>query len=97
MRLDKYLKSARLIKRRTLAKEFCDAGKATVNGRAAKASTEITPGDRLVLHFWNRTMVLEVLRLADNLPAAQAATLYTILEETRLTGSGSRNLPVDGE
>lgn len=81
MRLDKYLKVSRIIKRRTLAKEVCDRGQVTVNGRVAKAGAEIKPGDVLVVNFGRRALKLEVLSVQDNVPAKLAAGLYQIIED----------------
>ena len=68
MRLDKYLKVSRLIKRRTVANEACDLGRITVNDRVARASYAI--------HFGERTLAVEVLSVADNVGKADAAALY---------------------
>ncbi len=81
LRLDKFLKVSRVIKRRTLAKEVCDRRQVTVNGRVAKAGTEIKPGDVLVVNFGRRTLKLEVLSVQDNVPAKLAAGLYQIIED----------------
>lgn len=66
MRLDKYLKVSRLIKRRTVANEACDAGRVLVNGRAARASYDVKSGDELELQFGQRTVKVRVLTVADN-------------------------------
>jgi ribosomal 50S subunit-recycling heat shock protein len=76
MRLDKYLKTARLIKRRTVANEACDNGLVTVNGRAARASYEVKPGDVIALRFGVRTVTVEVLSTEENVRQADAAALY---------------------
>ena len=65
MRLDKYLKVSRIIKRRTVANEACDAGRVLVNGQPAKASRDIKPGDKLEIQFGQRTVKIEVLNVAD--------------------------------
>lgn len=62
MRLDKYLKVSRLIKRRTVANEACDAGRIQVNGKVAKASVQVKPGDVIEIQFGNRNTKVEVLR-----------------------------------
>ena len=80
MRLDKLLKVSRLIKRRTVAKEVCDAGRIEVNGRPAKASTEVKPGDTIVIGYGHRQLKVEVVALADNVRADQARELYRELE-----------------
>ena len=66
MRLDKYLKVSRLIKRRTVANEACDAGRVTANGRPVKASYDVKVGDLLEIKFGEKTVKLEVLVVADN-------------------------------
>ncbi|AEG58485.1 RNA-binding S4 domain-containing protein [Desulforamulus ruminis] len=80
MRLDKFLKVARVIKRRTLAKEVCDSGHATVNGRVAKAGLEVKPGDRVELNFGSRKVIFEILEIKETIPAKEADRLYKILE-----------------
>ena len=65
MRLDKFLKVSRLIKRRTVANEACDNARVTVNGRPAKASCDVKPGDVLRIAFGQRTLAVEVLAVAD--------------------------------
>ncbi len=76
MRLDKWLKVSRIIKRRTLAKEVCDGGRITINGRPAKASSEVKPGDRLVIDFGSRQLQVEVLATPDTIRAEAAQDLY---------------------
>lgn len=82
MRLDKFLKVSRVIKRRTLAKEICDRGQVEVNGRAAKAGTDIKPGDILKINFGSRKLVLEIVSVKENVPAKLAAELYKTIEDT---------------
>ena len=84
MRLDKFLKVSRVIKRRTLAKEVCDRGQITLNGRMAKAGSEVKPGDKLEINFGTRRITLEILLVLPNVPAKEAATMYIILEDIRL-------------
>ena len=76
MRLDKYLKVSRLIKRRTVANEACDAGRVLVNGRAARASYDVKPGDELEIQLGQKTVRLRVLVVADNVGKADASALY---------------------
>ncbi|MDA8194395.1 MAG: RNA-binding S4 domain-containing protein [Thermaerobacter sp.] len=76
MRIDKYLKVSRIIKRRTLAKEVCDAGRVEVNGRVVKAGHEIQVGDRVSVRLPQRTWDIVVERVAENVPAKEAFTLY---------------------
>ena len=65
MRLDKYLKVSRLIKRRTVANEACDNERVSVNGRVQRASYEVKPGDRIAIRFGARTLEVEVLSVAE--------------------------------
>lgn len=76
MRLDKYLKVARLIKRRTVANEACDNARVTANGRPVKASYDVKVGDQLELKFGTNTVKVEVLVVADNVGKADAAAMY---------------------
>lgn len=65
MRLDKFLKVSRLIKRRTVANEACSAGRVTVNGKTAKAGTDVKPGDEIRIQFGNKEAAVEVLRVEE--------------------------------
>lgn len=76
MRLDKWLKNSRLIKRRTVANEACDAGRVTVGGRPVKASYEVKPGDILELKFGERITKVKVLSVQDIVGKADAAGMY---------------------
>lgn len=76
MRLDKWLKVSRLIKRRTVANEACDNQRVTANGRPVKASYEVKPGDLLELRFGERTVKVEVLSINEHAGKAEAAALY---------------------
>ena len=76
MRLDKYLKVSRLIKRRTVANEACDNQRVTVNGKIARASYEVKTGDIIAIRFGERTLTVEVLSVQDNVGKADAAALY---------------------
>ena len=76
MRLDKWLKVSRLIKRRTVANEACDGDKIMVNGRLAKASYNVKEGDVLELHFGQRVLKVEVLKVAESVSKADAAAMY---------------------
>ncbi|MGI6588141.1 MAG: RNA-binding S4 domain-containing protein [Peptococcia bacterium] len=80
MRLDKFLKVSRLIKRRTLAKEITNAGRVSLNGRVAKPGTEVNPGDILEIGFGSRQIKVEVLEVKDNVRADEAKNLYKIIE-----------------
>ncbi len=76
MRLDKYLKVSRLIKRRTVANEACDNGRISVNGRVVKASYEVKVGDRIEISMGSRIVAVEVLQVADNVRKDDALTMY---------------------
>lgn len=84
MRLDKFLKVSRLIKRRTVAKDVSGAGKILINGRPAKAATDVKVGDKLTLLFGRREVELEVLEVAETKRADQAQEMYKILREENL-------------
>ncbi len=76
MRLDKYLKVSRLIKRRTVANEACDNARVNVNGRTVKASYEVKVGDVIEIAFGARTVTVEVLQVADNVRKDDAVGMY---------------------
>lgn len=76
MRLDKYLKVSRLIKRRTVANEACDNGRISVNGRVVKASYEVKAGDRIEINLGPRTLAVEVVQVADNIRKDDAGAMY---------------------
>ncbi len=76
MRLDKYLKVSRLIKRRTVANEACDNGRVSVNGRVVKAGYEVKVGDRIALSLGPRTVTVEVLQVAETVRKDDATGLY---------------------
>lgn len=76
MRLDKWLKVSRLIKRRTVANEICDNQRVSANGRPVKASYEVKEGDVLELRFGERTLRVEVLAVSEHVGKADAPTLY---------------------
>jgi ribosomal 50S subunit-recycling heat shock protein len=80
MRLDKYLKITRLIKRRTVANEACDAGKILVNGKVAKASYDVKIGDVLEITMGARTMKVKVTDVNEYANKSTAAENYTVLE-----------------
>ncbi|GAB6932059.1 RNA-binding S4 domain-containing protein [Calditerricola satsumensis] len=84
MRLDKFLKVSRLLKRRTVAKELCDQGRVELNGRPAKASSTVSVGDLLTLHFGTKTLTVRVERVTENARKEEAGSLYTVVEETRI-------------
>ncbi len=76
MRLDKYLKVSRLIKRRTVANEACDNERVTVNGKPAKASYEVKVGDVISIRFGQKTLTVEVLSVVPHAGKDEAAGLY---------------------
>ena len=76
MRLDKYLKVSRLIKRRTVANEACDNGRICVNGRVAKASYDVKPGDRIEITMGAKTVAVEVLLVAETVRKDDASAMY---------------------
>ena len=76
MRLDKYLKVSRLIKRRTVANEACDAGRVLVNGKVAKASLDVKVGDRIEIQFGTKSVKVEVLDVQDTSRKDEAKELY---------------------
>lgn len=76
MRLDKYLKVSRLIKRRTVANEACDNERVTVNGKVARASYDVKVGDVIAIAFGARTLTVEVVTVADNVGKDAAAAMY---------------------
>ncbi|MCI8823693.1 MAG: RNA-binding S4 domain-containing protein [Lachnospiraceae bacterium] len=79
MRLDKFLKVSRLIKRRTVANEACDAGRVLVNGRTAKASLNVKEGDVIEIQFGTRTVKAEVLDVQETVRKEEARELYRYL------------------
>ena len=79
MRLDKFLKVSRLIKRRTVANEACDAGRVMVNGKPAKASVNVKVGDVIEIQFGNRSVKVRVLQIAETVKKEQAESMYEYL------------------
>jgi ribosomal 50S subunit-recycling heat shock protein len=79
MRLDKFLKVSRLIKRRTIANEACDAGRVSLNGKPAKASAIVKPGDQITIQFGNKEVKAEVLRVQETVRKEEAGELYKYL------------------
>ena len=79
MRLDKYLKVSRLIKRRTVANEACDAGRVTVNGKVARASLEVKEGDVIEIAFGTRTVKAEILSVREVVRKEEADDLFRYL------------------
>ncbi len=81
MRLDKYLKVSRLIKRRTVANEACDGQRVSVNGRVVKASYDVKVGDEMEIRFGSRTLRIKVTDVREQVGKSDAATLYEVLPD----------------
>ncbi|MDD2400880.1 MAG: RNA-binding S4 domain-containing protein [Clostridia bacterium] len=80
MRLDKFLKISRLIKRRTLAKEVTEAGRVKINEKKAKPSSEVKQGDQLEIGFGAKQIKVEILEIKENVRAEEAKNLYKVIE-----------------
>jgi ribosomal 50S subunit-recycling heat shock protein len=79
MRIDKYLKNARIIKRRTIAKEACESGRVRVNGKDAKPGTEVAVEDEIEIMFGDKTMKIVVEDLKEHVSKNDAANMYRII------------------
>ena len=87
MRLDAFLKTSRLIKRRSVAKEFCDKGRVRIGGLSAKAGRELKAGDVITLSLPRRKLTFEVIEIpSGNLPKERAAGIYRIVEDRPVPG-----------
>lgn len=84
MRLDKFLKVSRLIKRRTLAKEVAEQGRIMINGKVAKASSSVKVGDELSIRFGQKVVTARIEDVRDNVRKEEASKMYTILKEEKL-------------
>ncbi|WP_025729314.1 RNA-binding S4 domain-containing protein [Atopobacter phocae] len=84
MRLDKFLKVSRLIKRRTVAKEVADQGRIEVNGQVAKSSTKIAIEDEITIHYGNKILTVRVLDIKDTTKRNEAQNLYEVVSEERV-------------
>ncbi|VEF49989.1 heat shock protein 15 [Bacillus freudenreichii] len=84
MRLDKFLKVSRLIKRRPLAKEVADKGRISINGQQAKASSNVKVGDELSIRFGQKIVTVKVEELQDSTKKEDAANMYRLLKEERV-------------
>ena len=82
MRLDKYLKVSRLIKRRTVANEACDSARISVNGRAAKASYDVKHGDEITVSFGSKNVTVRVLDIKDTTKKSESQGMYEVISET---------------
>ncbi|ARB39556.1 MULTISPECIES: RNA-binding S4 domain-containing protein [Mammaliicoccus] len=87
MRLDKYLKVSRLIKRRTLAKEVSDQGRVKVNGQVAKAGTTVSVEDELEIRLGNRIIVVKVTGLSEHANKENAKTMFEVIKEEKIQDS----------
>ncbi|MGO4940882.1 RNA-binding S4 domain-containing protein [Fundicoccus sp. Sow4_D5] len=84
MRLDKFLKVSRLIKRRSVAKEVADQGRIDINGITAKSSSTVKEGDQLTIRYGNRTLAADIVRILDTTKKEDAARMYNIVSEERV-------------
>lgn len=84
MRLDKFLKISRIIKRRSVAKEVADKGRIQVNGKLAKSSTDVKVGDEVKIRFGNKILEVKVQELHESTKKEDAAKMYAIISETRV-------------
>ncbi len=84
MRLDKYLKVSRIIKRRAIAKEVADNGRIMVNSRIAKSSTKLSEGDLIEIQFGNKIVIIKVLELRDSTKKEDSGKMFEIIEEKRV-------------
>lgn len=82
MRLDKYLKVSRLIKRRTVAKEISDQGRIDINGKTAKSSSDVKAGDELTIRFGNKTSIMKVESTKETVRKEEAEHMYSIVSES---------------
>ena len=89
MRLDKFLKISRLIKRRPVAKEVADKGRVQVNGKLAKSSSDVKVGDELRIQFGNKVLEVAVEELHESTKKDDAAKMYRIISETRVENNGN--------
>jgi ribosomal 50S subunit-recycling heat shock protein len=89
MRLDKFLKVSRLIKRRPVAKELADKGRIAINDQVAKASSGVKVGDELTIRFGQKLVTVKVEELKDSTKKEEAASMYRLLKEERLEDASS--------
>ncbi len=82
MRLDKFLKVSRLIKRRTVANDACDSERISVNGKSAKASYNVKVGDKITVAFGNKSVTVIVLEIKDTTKKTEASGMYEVISET---------------
>lgn len=82
MRLDKFLKVSRIIKRRSVAKEIADQGRILINNRPAKSSSQVVAGDTLTIKFGNKTETVKVNQIVETTKKSEAENMYKIVDET---------------
>lgn len=87
MRLDKYLKVSRLVKRRTLAKEISDQGRISVNGTTAKAGTDVRVDDELIIKFGQKVITIKVTGLSEHATKENAKGMYELIKEEKISES----------
>ncbi|MBU5676500.1 RNA-binding S4 domain-containing protein [Alkaliphilus sp. MSJ-5] len=80
MRLDKYLKNSRIIKRRTIAKEACEGGRVSINGKVAKPSMEVEVGDIIEIRFGDKTLKAEITNIAEHVTKDSAKEMFVIID-----------------
>lgn len=85
MRLDKFLKISRIIKRRSVAKEVADKGRIQINGKLAKSSTDVRVGDAVRIQFGNKVLEIKVRELYESTKKEDAAKMYEIISEERIS------------
>lgn len=85
MRLDKFLKISRLIKRRTVAKEVSDQGRVEINQHQAKSSSQVSIGDTITIHYGNRIVTVKVLALLESTKKEDANKMYEMIKEERIS------------
>lgn len=83
MRLDKFLKISRIIKRRSVAKEVADKGRIQINGKVAKSSSSVKIGDQLQIQFGNRVVIYEIRELHESTKKEDAAQMYTLISDEK--------------
>ncbi len=81
MRLDKFLKVSRIIKRRTVANDACDSGRAQINGRTAKAGTQVKEGDVVVLFFGDKQFSFKILKVNENAKKQECQDMYEVIDD----------------
>lgn len=87
MRLDKFLKVSRVIKRRTVASELCGQGRVSVNGRTAKAGLDVKPGDMVAISLGEKVIRLEIIDVRENIAARDAQELYRLIDGNQELGN----------